>query len=187
MRILRGEHGLRAVAVAGLLLGCCLAQDLTLPAPDGQQHSLAEYRGKVVVVNFWATWCVPCRHEMPLFAKAQQTYGDALQVVAVSIDAPDTRSKVAPFVAEHQFTFPILLGSADDLTTLGLGEAIPATAFLDENGQVVARILGEASASDLRKRLDWLVKKKGSQPPALLDKFAEKKKKQDQPSVPFVH
>jgi len=150
-------------------------KNVSLPSLDGAQHSPAEYKGKVVVVNFWATWCVPCQKEMPLFVDEQQRYGDKVQVIAVSLDDSRTQGKIPDFAKVTRMSFPILLASVDEMKKLGLGEALPATAFLDAEGNVVARIFGEISKSDLRRRLEWMLEKKGSEPPALIDKFAQKK------------
>ena len=158
---------------------------LSLPDLQGQQHSLADYRGKIVVVNFWATWCVPCKHEMPLFSDAAKHYGsDHLQVVAVSLDDETTRGKIPGFADQQKMSFPILLGNTDEMKKLGLGEALPATLFVDSDGHVAAKVLGEISKSELKARLDWMTEGKGKEPPALINNL---NKKSDQPMVPMMH
>lgn len=160
--------------------------DLSLPDLQGQQHSLADYHGKVTVVNFWATWCGPCKHEMPLFADAIKHYGaERVQVVAVSLDDQTTRAKIPAFADKEKMAFPILLGSTEAMQKLGLGEAVPATAILDSDGHVVARILGEVSKSELKAELDWMTgSRSGKQPPALINNL---NKKSDNMSVPMMH
>ncbi len=148
---------------------------LSLADLRGQQHSLDEYRGKPIVVNFWATWCAACQHEMPLFIDLKKHYGDSVQVVTISLDDSNTRDKIGTFAVRYKMDVPILLGTVDDLKRVGLGEALPATLFLDSDGNAVARILGEASKNDLRSRLDWIVNKKGSAPPARTDNFAKRR------------
>jgi thiol-disulfide isomerase/thioredoxin len=158
--------------------------NLSLPDLQGQQHNLASYKGKVLVVNFWATWCGPCRHEMPLFADLLKHYGaDKMQLVAVSLDDETTRAKIPDFVDKQKMGFPILLGKTDDMQKLGLGEGLPATLFINSDGQIVARILGEVSKQELKARLDWMLEQKGKEPPALINNL---NKKRDEPMVPVM-
>ncbi len=160
--------------------------DLSLPDLQGQQHTIKEYHGKPLVVNFWATWCGPCKHEMPLFSDAVKHYGaDHVQVVAVSLDDKTTQNKISEFAEKEKMSFPILLGDTEAMKKLGLGEALPATLFIDGNGQIVARVLGEISKSELHERLDYLLGKSQKQPPALVNNV--NKKKADAPAVPMMH
>jgi thiol-disulfide isomerase/thioredoxin len=153
---------------------------------QGQQHKLADYHGKVLVVNFWATWCGPCKHEMPLFSDAEKHYGaDRVQVVAVSLDDKTTQNKIPGFAEKEKMSFPILLADTDTMKKLGMGEALPATLFIDGNGQVVARVLGEISKSELHARLDYMLGKSDKEPVALLNNV--NKKKADEPMVPMMH
>jgi thiol-disulfide isomerase/thioredoxin len=158
--------------------------EVSLPDLQGQPHSLSSYQGKVLVVNFWATWCGPCRHEMPLFADALKHYGaDRVQVVAISLDDETTRGKIPDFAEKQKMSFPILLGKTDDMQKLGLGEGVPATLFINSDGQIVARILGELSKSELKARLDWMLGQGGKEPPALINNL---NKKRDEPMVPVM-
>jgi peroxiredoxin len=117
---------------------------LALPDPDGKEQRLDQWRGKVVVVNFWATWCAPCREEMPEFMKAQTEFGaKGLQFVGVAVDQPD---KVREFVQETKLNYPTLIGGfgAMELSkTLGNSlMALPFTVVLDRKGNVVHTQLG---------------------------------------------
>src|SRR5829696_5684301 len=96
--------------------GLAALMSTRLPDMDGQAQRLDQWQGKVVVVNFWATWCAPCREEIPLFVKLQKQYGDrGLQFVGIAVDEP---AKVKPFAAELGMNFPVLVGGAEliDLT-----------------------------------------------------------------------
>jgi thiol-disulfide isomerase/thioredoxin len=161
--------------------------DVTLANLQGQQKRFADYRGKVLVVNFWATWCVPCQHEMPLFMDAQKKYGDdRIQVVAVSVDDATTREKIPGFVEKRKLSLPVLIGGTETMQKLGLGEAVPATAFIDKDGKIVARILGEVSKSELKRQLEWMLgSKSGEPPPELINNL--NKKRDSEMSVPGLH
>lgn len=117
---------------------------LALPDPAGKEQRLDQWRGKVLVVNFWATWCAPCREEMPEFMRAQKEYGDkGLQFVGIAVDQAD---KVQQYVAELGLNYPALIGGfgAMELSkTLGNElMALPFTIVLDRKGNVAYTQLG---------------------------------------------
>ncbi len=117
---------------------------LALPDPEGREQRLDQWRGKVVVVNFWATWCAPCREEMPEFVKAQRELGGkGLQFVGIAVDQAD---KVRQFVAETGLNYPTLVGGfgAMELSkTLGNSlMALPFTVVVDRKGAIVHTQLG---------------------------------------------
>jgi thiol-disulfide isomerase/thioredoxin len=119
-----------------------------LPDLSGTPQALDQWRGKVVLVNFWATWCAPCREEIPMLVKLQEKYGErGLQLVGIAIDQAE---KVRPYAAEMGMNFPILLGSSDGIALareLGNKAAVlPFTLVLDRNGKIVAREVGALKA-----------------------------------------
>jgi thiol-disulfide isomerase/thioredoxin len=131
--------------------------DLSLKDMNGQRVRLRDLRGKPVVLNFWATWCGPCKAELPMLVEAAKEYGGHVVFVAASLDDEKTKQQVPAFISMHQIDFPVWLGATgDDLSKLGLGEAVPATAFLDQEGHIQSRILGQLRKEDLKERLDWL-------------------------------
>jgi thiol-disulfide isomerase/thioredoxin len=132
--------------------------ELTLKDADGHRVRLSDYRGKVVVLNFWATWCGPCNAEMPALVEAEKTYGSrGVVFIGVSLDDAKSRSEVPAFLTKYHVTFPIWLGaSGDDLDKLAMGPAVPATAFLDPEGRIVSRIWGQFREEELKERLEWL-------------------------------
>jgi thiol-disulfide isomerase/thioredoxin len=145
--------------------------DLTLQDAGGQKVRLREFRGKPVVLNFWATWCGPCNAEMPMLVEMEKQYsGRGVVFIGASLDDAKTKAKVPAFVAEHKIGFPVWYGAtADDLDRLKLGNAAPATVFLDAEGRIVARILGQARAEEVKERLEWLTgDKSGPAPQALV-------------------
>jgi thiol-disulfide isomerase/thioredoxin len=130
-------------------------RDFTLRDLDGRSHSLKEWQGKVVLLNFWATWCPPCREEMPLLIAAQQRYAaQGLQIVGVAVDTPDA---VAAYRDRMHIDYPLLMGGDDAIPLMArfgnTGGALPYSVFLDPTGAVVARKIGAFQARELDQRL----------------------------------
>jgi peroxiredoxin len=117
------------------------APEFTLKTVDGQSVSLADYRGQVVLLNFWATWCGPCKLEMPAFDRAQQTVGpQGFQVLAVNFDEP--QSDVQAFQEELELTFPLLLDPGAVVQRLYRVLGYPTSYWIDSQGQVAAVHVG---------------------------------------------
>ena len=117
---------------------------LALPDAEGKEQRIDQWRGKVVIVNFWATWCAPCREEMPEFIKSQNELGSkGLQIVGIAVDQPD---KVRQFATEIGLNYPALVGGfgAMELSrTLGNNVmALPFTVILDRKGAIAHTQLG---------------------------------------------
>jgi thiol-disulfide isomerase/thioredoxin len=149
------------------------ASRVDLPFKDlgGRRVHLKDLRGKPVVLNFWATWCVPCRAEMPIFVEMKKQYAPrGVAFVAVSLDDRETRPKIPAFIEEFKIDFEVWTGgSTMDLADLKLGQALPATAFLDPEGRIVARVIGQVQRQELQERLEWLAGgMKGDAPNPLL-------------------
>ncbi len=169
---------LRAGLLAGLwlsVLAPASAATLSLEDLDGNARSLEEHRGQVVVLNFWATWCLPCVEEMPLLAALQESHGPrGVQVIGVSTDAPDRIRLVRRFVRRHDLDFPVWVGgTVEQMRGFGAGEALPATVILDRDGRIAMRILGPVEPGDLEERVEWLLgDRSDAGPDPLLDRFA---------------
>jgi peroxiredoxin len=149
------------------------APDLTLQDTSGASQSLASYRGKIVILNFWATWCLPCKDEMPIFVDVANRYGDrGLAVLAASLDDDRTRKFIPQFARSHKMKFPILAGAdAQTMKQFGLQEIAPSTVFIDRDGTIVFRIIGEARRNDVLDRVQWLVgAREGERPAAVVDR-----------------
>lgn len=115
----------------------------------GTAHRLDEWSGRVLVLNFWATWCPPCRREIPAFVDLQRRYQDAgLQFVGIALDEV---ANVQPFIAEERVNYPMLIGGSEItmfMQTLGNGVgALPFTVVIDRSGKVLARHQGEWQAT----------------------------------------
>jgi peroxiredoxin len=120
------------------------APDFTLPDLNGRLHHLSQYRGKVVFLNLWATWCPPCRMEMPAMERLHQRLrGRDFVMLAVSADEGG-KDAVAPFVAEMGLTFPVLLDPDGRLSPRYGVTGYPETFLIDRNGQVVNHTIGPA-------------------------------------------
>jgi peroxiredoxin len=117
------------------------AEDFTLPALDGGTFRLSEQRGKVVLVNFWATWCPPCLEEMPAMERLWRKQKDAgFVLVAVSLDADP--QKVVPFAREHGLTFPIAFDTKMAVADKYGVRALPSSFILGRDGELAALALG---------------------------------------------
>jgi peroxiredoxin len=128
---------------------------LSLPDLSGQQRTLEQYRGQVVVLNFWATWCIPCREEMPLLRDLNNQYaGRGLVVIGASADEESSRKTIQPFVDKLKITFPIWTAATiEHMKQLGLGAELPGTAVIDREGRIVGRIFGKVERKDLEYRI----------------------------------
>ena len=126
---------------------------------DGRPHTLGDWRGKILVVNFWATWCPPCRDEMPAFSNIQLRLGNqAVQFVGIAIDSPD---QVREYIRTMPVSYPVMIGSAATLgITAGLGNAsqgLPFTLVLDREGRLISSKLGLMSDDELEEHIRPLI------------------------------
>ena len=118
------------------------APNFTFPGLDGKMVSLADYRGQVVLVNIWATWCPPCVDEMPSMEKLyQELKEEGFEILAVSIDESGSEA-VGPFVTKHKLSFPVLLDPRGEIKALYQVTGIPESYIIDKKGIVVEKIVG---------------------------------------------
>lgn len=128
---------------------------LTLPDLSGKPQPLTQWKGKVLVVNFWATWCPPCKEEMPEFSRINSKYAlNGVQFVGISIDSAD---KVAAFQQEMQVSYPLLISNLETLdlaSDLGnRAKALPFTVILRPDGSPQHIKLGKYASPDLEKAI----------------------------------
>ena len=114
--------------------------EFTLTGPDGKRLRMATLKGKVVVLDFWATWCRPCRAQHPLYDLVKKRFGDTTDVVFLSIDADDDRAAVEPFLAEVNWTVPVYF--EDGLSRALKVTSIPTTVVIDRTGKIFSRMNG---------------------------------------------
>lgn len=119
-----------------------VAPDFTLQSLDGQNMRLSDLRGKAVLLNFWATWCGPCKIEMPWFVELQNQYGpQGLQVVGVAMD-DSGKDDIAKFAKNMGVNYPVLLGKEAVGDAYGGVPALPETFFIGRDGKIVDKIIG---------------------------------------------
>lgn len=130
------------------------APDFTLPDLNRQQISLSDYRGQVVVVDFWATWCGPCQVEMPhLQAIYDDLHERGVQVLAVSVDEARTASRVKPHIMSRGFTFPVLLDTSTEVVARYNPQMIlPYVVVVDQSGKIVYRHSGYSAGDEVELR-----------------------------------
>jgi len=151
---------LLALSIVGgmLLIGCSEgskvsnppASDFVLKDLNGNNVALSDYRGKVVLIEFWATWCPPCRATMPGIEKLHKAYKDrGLVILAISLDSGDW-DFVKSFLASYGITYTVLRGTDDVQSKYGV-RAIPTTVILDKQGRIAKRYLGFGNEDDFEK------------------------------------
>ena len=133
--------------------------ELVLKDPFGTEQRLSLFKGRIVILNFWATYCIPCRKEMPDLAAIQNEYAAlGVQVIGASADEPEDRGKVLQFAKETKVNFPIWIGASTvDMVKFGLGTALPGTVIIDKDGRVARVISGVINRADLKKQLDSML------------------------------
>jgi thiol-disulfide isomerase/thioredoxin len=164
--------GLFSVTVLALAAGPGPKAELNLKSMDGQRVRLSDYRGRVVVLNFWATWCVPCMAEIPMLVKAETDYrSKGVAFIAAYVDDRKTRKNVPEFVSKYNVSLSIWMdAAADDIARLEMGGAVPATAFLDPEGHIAFRVEGPLREEELRERVDWLLGSRAGPAPGRMRK-----------------
>ncbi|HYO98693.1 MAG TPA: TlpA disulfide reductase family protein [Pyrinomonadaceae bacterium] len=125
----------------------------------GTEQKLSAFRGRIVVLNFWATYCVPCRKEMPELAAIQNDYAAlGVQVIGASADAADARASVLKFIKETKLNFPVWLGaSVGDMQKFGLAPALPGTVIIGRDGRIVWHKSGIIKEAEVKQEIDKLL------------------------------
>ncbi len=133
------------------------APDFKLKTSDGTTVQLSKLHGKVVLVNFWATWCGPCRKEIPDFLEVYEQYKSlGFEIVGVALDE-EGWNVINPFVERYKITYPIVIGTGKTVEAYGNFDAIPTSFFVDRKGNIVDQHTGLLTKKQLEKKLKELL------------------------------
>ena len=137
-----------------------LAPNLTLNTPDGETFALSELRGQAVLVNLWATWCPPCRAEMPTIQKIYEEYkNQGFVVLGINMTYQDDPFAVVPFVQEYELSFPILIEETGEVAQKYELRSLPSSFFINRSGIIQEVVIGgPMSEALLRTRIESLLK-----------------------------
>ena len=138
-----------------------MAPDFTFPDMNGKSVSLSQFRGKIVFLNIWATWCGPCRIEMPDMEKLYRKFKkEDLVILAVSIDRQG-EPVVKPFTKELELTFPILLSPDGSIQRIYMVNALPSSFIIDKSGRIVTRVVGARNwfGAETLETFEYLIRK----------------------------
>lgn len=136
-----------------------LAPDFQLTSIDGKSVKLSDLRGKAVVLNFWATWCAPCKIEIPWFVDLQKQYGpQGLQIVGVNMDDNPTMEAIGKFAREQNIDYTVLLGTDKVADEYGGVEALPTTFYIGRDGKIVSRAFGLIGHGEIESNIKAALK-----------------------------
>lgn len=155
-RVQRRADQASASAVAPLRPGHSegqLAPDFQLSSLDGKPVKLSSYRGKAVLLNFWASWCGPCKVEMPWFAELQDRYRQrGLEVIGIAVDG-EGNDKIAEFVKKMNVNYTIVLGTDEVSDAYGGVQGLPTSFYIDRNGRIVKQVAGLISEEEIEDNI----------------------------------
>jgi peroxiredoxin len=135
------------------------APDFALASLDGQEIRLSNYRGKVVILDFWATWCQPCRLELPHFIEMYHEFGDqGVEIIGVSLDRISSR-EVASFVKEWKIPYVVVMGTGEVVNSYGGIRGIPTTFIIDKSGKICRKYVGYRKKEVFVKDVQELLKR----------------------------
>jgi len=133
------------------------APDFTLYTLDGKEVKLSDYLGKVVILDFWATWCAPCRKGIPDLISIQNEYKDNLVVIGISLDQRSTQDELIPFIKSYGINYPVVLGNIEVSAAYGNIQAIPTSFIIDQEGNIINKHIGLVPKSTLTEEINSLL------------------------------
>ena len=162
--LIAGKYAARqsssTATIAGSAIKGALAPDFALISIDGKTVHLTDYRGKAVVLNFWATWCPPCRTEIPGFVELQRRYGPVgLEIVGITMDdaAEHKSSAIAKTASDIGINYMVLLGN-DHVAEIYRVPWLPTTIFIGRDGRIISQLYGPLSQQDAERQIQGVLK-----------------------------
>ena len=134
------------------------APAFSLKSTDNKDISLADYKGKVIIIDFWATWCPPCRKGIPDLIAIQNEFKDDVVIIGISLDR-DTKNDVVPFVKNYGINYPVVFGNEDVANKFGGIQAIPTSFIIDKKGNIVDKHVGLVDKSVYTDKIKSLLGK----------------------------
>ncbi len=133
------------------------APDFELSTLEGEVIKLSDYLGKIVIVDFWATWCGPCRMAVPELVELQNEYRDNLVIIGISLDQSYTQHNLKPFIENYGINYPIVLGTLEVVEAYGNIRGIPTSFIVDQNGEIVNKFTGYVPKPNYTEDIDRLL------------------------------
>ncbi|MCL6493725.1 MAG: TlpA family protein disulfide reductase [Ignavibacterium sp.] len=136
------------------------AADFKLKTLEGKEVKLSDYRGKIVIIDFWATWCPPCRKGIPDLISLQEEFKKDLVVIGISLDQQNTIKDLKPFIENYKINYPVVLGDEKVVKDYGGISAIPTSFIIDQKGNIVDSHIGLVPKTVYTDQIKSLLKKK---------------------------
>lgn len=133
--------------------------DFTLTSTEGQEIKLSDYKGKIIVLDFWATWCPPCRKGIPDLISIQKEYPEDVVILGISLDT-QTKADVVPFMKKIGINYPVVYGNMEVTQLYGGVDAIPTSFIIDQKGNIVAQHVGLVAKSEYTNKIKKLLDSK---------------------------
>jgi thiol-disulfide isomerase/thioredoxin len=134
------------------------APDFTLISTDGKKINLSDYKGKIVILDFWATWCGPCRMGVPDLVSIQKEFKDKVAVIGISLDDKRTMDDILPFMKEYGINYPVVYGTNQVVVDYGYIQAIPTTFIINAKGFIVDQYIGLVAKEKYVNTINGLMK-----------------------------
>ena len=134
------------------------APDFTLTSTSGKKINLSDYKGKIVILDFWATWCGPCRRGVPDLVDIQKEFKNKVVVIGISLDDQRTMNNISPFMKQYGINYPIVYGTNKVVMDYGNIQAIPTSFVIDKDGYIVDQNIGLVPKAKFVNKINSLIK-----------------------------
>jgi len=135
------------------------APEFTLLTLEGEAVKLSDFQGKIIILDFWATWCPPCRKGIPDLVSMQNDFNNNVQVIGISFDLSSTQDELESFIENYGINYPVLLGTIDVAVAYGNIQAIPTTFLIDRDGLIINKHVGLVPKSVLIQEIKSIINK----------------------------